>query len=51
MIGSAARIFSMQSLYQRDLAYVQAAAFGSLAQGAVTEIIADYKVPVSNCEG
>ena len=29
----------MQSLYQRDLAYVQAAAFGSLAQGAATEII------------
>jgi SAM-dependent methyltransferase len=39
MIGSAARIFSMQSLYERDLAYVQAAAFGSLAQGAATEII------------
>jgi SAM-dependent methyltransferase len=29
----------MQSLYQRDLAYVQAAAFGSLAQGAAPEII------------
>ena len=29
----------MQSLYQCDLAYVQAAAFGTLAQGAATEII------------
>lgn len=29
----------MQSLYQRDLAYVQAAGFGSLAQGAATEVI------------
>ena len=29
----------MQSLYQRDLAYVQATGFGSLAQGAATEII------------
>ncbi|HMC75460.1 MAG TPA: class I SAM-dependent methyltransferase, partial [Terriglobales bacterium] len=29
----------MQSLYERDLAYVQAAGFGSLAQGAATEII------------
>jgi SAM-dependent methyltransferase len=29
----------MQSLYQCDLAYVQAAAFGTLAQGATTEII------------
>jgi 2-polyprenyl-3-methyl-5-hydroxy-6-metoxy-1,4-benzoquinol methylase len=29
----------MQSLYQCDLAYVQAAVFGTLAQGAATEII------------
>jgi len=29
----------MQSLYQCDLAYVQAAAFGTFAQGAATEII------------
>jgi SAM-dependent methyltransferase len=29
----------MQSLYQRDLAYVQAGAFGTLAQGAANEII------------
>src|SRR5215469_15747135 len=39
IIGSTARIFCMQSLYQCDLAYVQAAAFGTLAQGAATEII------------
>jgi SAM-dependent methyltransferase len=36
---SEARIFSMQTLYESDLAYVQAAAFGTLAQGAATEII------------
>jgi SAM-dependent methyltransferase len=35
----AATIFWMQSLYQRDLAYVQAAAFASLAQGAANEVI------------
>jgi 2-polyprenyl-3-methyl-5-hydroxy-6-metoxy-1,4-benzoquinol methylase len=29
----------MQSLYQCDLAHVHAAAFGTLAQGAATEII------------
>jgi SAM-dependent methyltransferase len=29
----------MQSIYECDLAYVQAAAFGTLAQGAATEII------------
>lgn len=29
----------MESLYQHDLAYVQAAAFGTLAQGAAAEIV------------
>ena len=29
----------MESLYQRDLAYVQAVAFGTLAQGAAAEIV------------
>jgi SAM-dependent methyltransferase len=39
MIGPAARILGMQSQYQCDLAYVQAAAFGTPAQGAAPEII------------
>jgi len=29
----------MESLYQRDLAYIQAVAFGALAQGAAAEIV------------
>src|SRR2546423_6963312 len=29
----------MESLYKRDLAYIHAAAFGSLAQGAAPEIV------------
>jgi SAM-dependent methyltransferase len=35
----AARIKSMQSLYQRDLAYVHATAFETLARGAAGEIV------------
>jgi SAM-dependent methyltransferase len=39
MIGSTARILCMPSLYQCDLAYVQAAAYGTLALGAAAEIV------------
>jgi ribosomal protein L11 methylase PrmA len=39
IVPSAATILCMRSLYQRDLAYVQAAAFGSLAHGAANEIV------------
>jgi SAM-dependent methyltransferase len=39
IIGRPARIPWMQPLYQRDLAYVHAAAFGTLARGAAGEIV------------
>jgi SAM-dependent methyltransferase len=39
IIGSAERICPMESLYQHDLAHVQARAFGKLAQGAAAKIV------------
>jgi len=39
IVDQKAKICWMQSLYGRDLAYVQAAAFGTLARGAAGEIV------------
>jgi SAM-dependent methyltransferase len=36
---SAVRIFSMEGLYQRDLAYIHATAFGAFAESAAREVV------------
>jgi hypothetical protein len=47
-------ISAMASLYAEDLAYIQAAAFGTLAQGAAPEVLRRLNtaaVPISRSRG